>query len=242
MGATEVTRASREAELAWRTSFLGELPDSLSSQVLEGATIKHLAPADVVLVSTEAGRNEALYLLVDGLVRVFVVGPDGRQATVRYAGPAEVIGLPPLLTLGMNIRAEAVTDVTAIRLQSQRFVELCQRHVELTWILAQFLAAQVSSATEILAADIFLPVRARVARHLLDLAQRQPEGLVVLARHQQVADAIGSVREVVSREMRRLAEEGVIRRIEGGTLLQDPAELHRIAAEARARHTRSGSE
>src|SRR5204863_9351108 len=144
--------------------------------------------------------------------------------------------------LGMNIRAEAVTDVTAIRLQSQRFVALAQRHAELAWTVARFLAAQVSASNEILSADIFLPVRARIARHLLDLAQRQPEGLVVLARHQHLADAIGSVREVVSREMRRLAEDGVIRRIDSGTLLLDPAELHRIAAEARARYTRSTAE
>jgi CRP/FNR family transcriptional regulator, cyclic AMP receptor protein len=240
--ATELTRVSREMELLWRTSFLGELPEALSSQILQGATIRHMAPADLLLVSTETQRNDALYLLADGLVRVFVVGPDGRQATVRYAGPAELIGLPPLLALGMNIRAEAVTNVTAMRLDSQRFIALAQRNVELAWILARFLAAQVSASNEILAADVFLSVRARIARHLLDLAQRQPEGLVVAARHQHLADAIGSVREVVSREMRQLAQAGVIRRIEGGTLLEDPAELHRIAAEARARHTRSAAE
>src|SRR5881394_770468 len=102
-------------ELLWRTSFLGELPEALSSQVLQGATM---------------------------------------------------------------------------RLDSQRFIALAQRNVELAWILARFLAAQVSASNEILAADVFLSVRARIARHLLDLAQRQPEGLVVAARHQHLADAI----------------------------------------------------
>ena len=49
--------------------------------------------------------------------------------------------------------------------------------------------------------NMFLPVQARVARHLIDLASLQDDVLVVTAGHQEIADAIGSVREVVSRAL-----------------------------------------
>jgi len=59
----------------------------------------------------------------------------------------------------------------------------------------------------------FSTVRQRVARHLLDLAsEHQPAGrLVARVSQQALADATGSVREVVVRVLRDLRTEDVIR-------------------------------
>jgi CRP/FNR family transcriptional regulator len=74
--------------------------------------------------------------------------------------------------------------------------------------------------------NVFLSVRQRVARHLLDLAvQEQPAGLVVHASHQDIADAIGSVREVVSRVIRELRTEGLVTRSGDTIVLPNPAGL-----------------
>lgn len=68
-----------------------------------------------------------------------------------------------------------------------------------------------------LARNTFFPVRARIARHLLDLSASQQHGRDLQARvtQQELADAVGSVREVVIRALARLREEGVVRT--GGT-------------------------
>jgi hypothetical protein len=52
---------------------------------------------------------------------------------------------------------------------------------------------------------------------------------VVQASHQDIADAIGSVREVVSRTLARLEVEGLVRRVAKVVVLQDPPQLHDLA-------------
>jgi CRP/FNR family transcriptional regulator len=235
MGLTGVIGTDPKAEEAWKNSFLADLPEPLTSHLLEDSTRVRMDATELIFRRALHPGSAGLFLIVDGLVRVYLVGPDGRQATVRYADHSEIIGLPPLLVAGLGTWAEAVTEVEAIRLSSSRFVSLAQKHVELAWTTALFVAGQLASTSDVLAADIFLPVRARIARHLLDLAQRRPVGLFVPARHQQLADAVGSVREVVSREMRRFGDEGLVRRLDGGVILDDPAGLHRISIAPRGK-------
>ena len=235
MGLNGAVGSHPKGEQAWGNSFLADLPEPLAARLLEGSTRVRMDATELMFRRALHPGTAGLFLIVDGLVRVYLVGPDGRQATVRYADHSEIIGLPPLLVSGLGTWAEAVTEVEAIRLSSSRYVALAQKHVELAWATALFVAGQLASTSDVLAADIFLPVRARIARHLLDLAQRRPTGLFVPARHQQLADAVGSVREVVSREMKRFADEGLVRRIEGGVLLDDPAALHRISIAPRER-------
>jgi Crp-like helix-turn-helix domain len=77
---------------------------------------------------------------------------------------------------------------------------------------------------------MLLPVRARVAGHHLDLAERCGSESLVTAKPRRLAAASGSVREVVSRILRDREREGVLTR-EGSDQLRlvDTAALHRIA-------------
>jgi CRP-like cAMP-binding protein len=61
---------------------------------------------------------------------------------------------------------------------------------------------------------------------MLDLAERDAGQLVVAASQQDIADAIGSVREVVSRAVLWLRDEGLIRRSGRVYVLDNPAGLH----------------
>jgi CRP-like cAMP-binding protein len=230
MEPVETLRPRDEVVVAWEGSYLAELPTRLSAALLEGTFVEEIEAGELMIEGHSLGPAADVFLIVDGLVRIYLAGPDGRQATVRYASECAVIGLPPLLVAGMDMGAEAVTAVRALRFPSRRFIALAERDVGLAWPTACYIAQQLGAGNDVLAADIFLPVRARLARHLLDLARRGPHGMTVFARHQHLADAIGSVREVVSREMTRLSEKGLVRRIDEGTLLTDPAALHRLSS------------
>ncbi|WCB91761.1 hypothetical protein DSM104299_00438 [Baekduia alba] len=201
----------------------------VSARLLEGTRVES-TPAGSVVLRGGNPNDQAVVLVVAGLVRAFVHSRDGRQATARYAAEGEIVGLPPLLAETMPIMVSAVTDTLLVRLPTERFKAMASRDAALAWATARYLAQQVSNGNETLSADIFLPIRSRIARHLLDLAQREPAGLVVHVRHQHIADAIGSVREVVSREMKRLQTAGLLMRIDDGVLIANPAELHRIAS------------
>ena len=78
----------------------------------------------------------------------------------------------------------------------------------------------------------FATVRQRIARHLLDLAsdyQRSDELLAPISQ-QELADAVGTAREVVVRLLRELREEGAVRTGRDGIVIRDPERLSRFGS------------
>jgi CRP/FNR family cyclic AMP-dependent transcriptional regulator len=72
-------------------------------------------------------------------------------------------------------------------------------------------------------------VKQRVASHLLDLAsapQRPQDRLVAHVSQPELADAIGSVREVVARALRELRLAGLLATSPDSIVILDPARLH----------------
>jgi CRP/FNR family transcriptional regulator, cyclic AMP receptor protein len=86
-----------------------------------------------------------------------------------------------------------------------------------------------------LSGSAFATVRQRVARHLLDLAservrgpaaeQRSGSELVVKVSQRELAEAVGTAREVVVRVLRELRQEGVVRTGRDQIVIADPARL-----------------
>ena len=71
-----------------------------------------------------------------------------------------------------------------------------------------------------------------MAAHLLRLAEQTDRELIVRARHEAIAAAMGSVREVVSRELKRMEREGLVQRVGGITgymRIVDAAALREIS-------------
>lgn len=225
--ATALTRLSREAVAAWRTHRLaGALADS--DDILE----------DCVEVRIPAGqtvyRINELTLVVSGLIRVYLQSLDGRQITLRYVTDGDLLGLPMVLAPDAMVTvpaqaASTLTDCHLVRLSPQRFRTVVERAAVNMWPLLSELAFLFTGTTDMLAENLFLPVRARVARHLLDLATREDRRLVVHASQQQIADAIGSVREVVSRALVWMRDEGILHRDGAVYVIDDASRLHVVA-------------
>ena len=79
------------------------------------------------------------------------------------------------------------------------------------------------------AVNAFGSVRQRVAAHLLDLAsdRQRPGGrLVARVSQQKLADAAGSVREVVARALRDLRAAGIVATAADSIVILDPARLY----------------
>jgi CRP-like cAMP-binding protein len=210
-------------------SFLHGLDDRIVNSLLSSSRLDTLEPGQIVY----EGRpdHQAVLLVVDGVLRVYGASPQTRQVTIRYALRGEVVGLPGLLAGGGAVIVESLGQGRArvLRFVPERFVAIAEREAELAFRLARYIARQAFVSADTLTSNIFLPVRARVARHLLDLAVSGPEGLVVTASYQDIADAVGSVREVASREIARFKEAGLVGRVPAGLLIKDPAGLHALA-------------
>lgn len=227
---------------AWRASFMASFPDHIVRALLMNARETKIGAGQVFYRGAYHDQMAMLGLVAEGLLRIYLLADNGRQVTLHYAEPGKIVGTPALLLAGTQhdseqvrrpwqmlggrrIHGDALRDTLLLRLSPGQFLRLVRSEVAVAWPLAKFLAGQALAAQQTMSDDLFLPVQARVARHLLDLAILQDDELVVTAGHQEIADAIGSVREVVSRAMGEMREEGLIARHGNRTILTDVARL-----------------
>jgi CRP/FNR family transcriptional regulator len=109
-----------------------------------------------------------------------------------------------------------------------------QTELQIAWVLAQECARRVAALVDEISGSAFATVRQRIAHHLLSMARSQPAPPYLIAHITQMdlANAVGSVREVTVRELRVLKDEGLVLPGRGGIAIIDPDQLQRIAAEA----------
>jgi CRP-like cAMP-binding protein len=227
---------------AWQASFMASFPTHIVRALLTNARETKVEAGRVFYRGAYHDQMAMLGLVAEGLLRIYLLADNGRQVTLHYADPGVIVGAPALLLAGTQndseqarqgwqmlggarVHGEALRDTLLLRLSPGQFLRLMRTEVSVAWPLATFLASQTVAAQQILSDDMFLPVQARVARHLIDLASVEGDVLVVTAGHQEIADAIGSVREVVSRALGEMREEGLITRRGNRTVLTDVPRL-----------------
>ncbi len=220
--------------------FLSALPRAAAERLLAEA-IRINVPAGALIYRDE--ESPRLIVVVRGLLRVFLTSLDGRQVTVRYARSGDVAGL--VLVIGgpapMSIQAMTSALVVALRVDTLR--SLLATDSGVARACAEELTRQLHHLLDDLSEQTFLPIRHRLVRQLLLLATADPgPDLVVRASQQELADAIGSVREVVTRSLHQLHEEGLVDVARDEILLRDPLALAEIAGEPAPRGAPSSAE
>ena len=182
-----------------------------------------------------------LELVIAGVVRVFVTAPDGRTMTIRYCRPGALIGAVSLFAPGFALPAttQALVDAELLRLSPTAARRAAARDVRVAQAFLSELSERVLSFIWEIPGGAFATVRQRVARHLLDMAsERVPEPpsaprsrseLTVNVSQRELAEAVGTAREVVVRVLRELRQDGVVRTGRDQIVIADPDRLIREA-------------
>jgi CRP/FNR family transcriptional regulator, cyclic AMP receptor protein len=218
--------ADQEVEEALARSFLAELPPELTGALrADGERADYPAGTTVY----QAGAEPRAALVVRGLMRVYLSSPGGRQVTIRYARPGDVLGVAVLVGGPGDFGVQAVEPSSVFRISARTLLTTAQRDARVSWAIAGELNRRLFEVLEQTAVIAFGSVRQRVAAHLLDLAseQQRPHGrLVARVSQQELADAAGSVREVVARTLRDLRVAGIVANAADSVVILDPARLY----------------
>jgi CRP/FNR family transcriptional regulator, cyclic AMP receptor protein len=222
--------ADREVEDALAHSFLAGLPRELVGRLRdEGERADYPAGTTVY----RAGSDPQAALVVSGLLRVFLTSAEGRQVTVRYARPGDVLGIAVLVGGPASTSVQAVEPSSVFRVSARTLIAAARRDPRVSWAIAEELNRRLYEVLEQTAVNAFGSVRQRVAAHLLDLAsaQQHPRGrLAARVSQQELADAAGSVREVVARALRDLRVAGIVATAADSVVILDPARLYAESA------------
>ncbi len=195
----------------------------------ERAVPRDYAPGE--LIFTEGEMCAGLFVVEKGHVRIFKSSPSGREQVLSLEGPGSSIAELPVFD-GGNYPAStsAVDDARVYFISKQDFYSLCLVHPKVALKVLKVVGARLRRLVGIIEELSFTSVRSRLIANLLRLAKEgksTPAGVEIQlpASNQELASQIGTVRELVSRNLSRLQAEGLVR-MEGKTLvIPDPRKL-----------------
>lgn len=209
-------------------SHLRGLPGDVLDELMDGAASEHVSAGSYA--HREGETIPLIELVVSGIVRVFVTAPDGRTLTIRYCRPGALMGgfsvFVPRYVLPAS--TQALVDSELLRISPVVARHLAAWDGRLALALLSDLSERVQNFVAEIAGNAFTTVRQRVSRHLLDLASQgmsERGELVVLVSQRDLAEAVGTVREVVVRVLRELRQEGVVRTERERIIIVDPDRL-----------------
>ena len=221
-------RRAQALEHGLRGSFLGAVAPRTVQAVTQRAAMQHVTAGDVFVSEADAPWTG---IVLSGVARIFLRTPAGRQVTLRNARLGGSIGVAALFGDG-SISAQAITDCDLLRLDSQQLKILASRHQDLAMAIARDISVRLlETYAEIVIRD-HGSVHQRLARQLLQLSRRSPRTpLAVQMSHSEIADAVGSAREVVTRHLHRFQTDGMLRLERGRITIVDPMRLHEAASD-----------
>ncbi|MHB9031628.1 MAG: Crp/Fnr family transcriptional regulator [Anaerolineae bacterium] len=171
------------------------------------------------ILSQEGEPCTAVYWVAEGRLRVITLALNGRDHTLTEAAKGQVLNLVPALDGGpAPATIVAATRAAVFALPCTALEELVQQYPQLASLLLHDLAARLRQQTA-QAADLALrSVAERLARLLVGAAA-SADGLHTTQR--EMASRLGTVREVVARELARFEERGWVKLGRGSIEITD---------------------
>ncbi|MBU1315075.1 MAG: Crp/Fnr family transcriptional regulator [Alphaproteobacteria bacterium] len=209
-----------------RAVFPASLEPDVSA-LLEGLRPVH--PRSGTILFRPGDQAQAFLVLLSGRVGVYLTGRNGREILLYAVQGGETCVQTTLGMLGSaayRCEALAETDLVAVMIPRSLFDTLMAESACFRAFVFKDFAARLADMMGLLEQVAFTSIRERLARVLVE---RAGEGDLVQATHQELAVAIGSAREVVSRRLEALASTGVVENERGRVRIRDRRALLRMA-------------
>ena len=198
------------------------LGDVLLREMARRGTVRSYA-ANTVLV-TEGDESDALYIVLEGRVKVYGAGVDGREIVYGVQEAGEYFGE---LTLDGGPRSASVMSLaptSCVVVNGSEVRDFLAHHPDFALHLVKKLITLVRSSTEHVKSLALDDVYGRIARLLRTLARESPEadGLPMVPERltqQDIAERVGASREMVSRIFKPLVEGGYVEQRRGRIVL-----------------------
>ena len=173
----------------------------------------------------EGDPAAGLFIVLEGRVRLSRTAVDGREQVLDVVGKGEFFNVAPFVDAGpAPATVRAMAPLRCFHLAPAMLLPLLETQPDLMLLLLRDLAAQVRDLAVLLEDLAFRTVRERIARILLHEAA---DGTAALT-HQELAARAGTVREIVGRTLRQMAQEGLVELARGQVLVLDMAGLKHI--------------
>ena len=177
---------------------------------------KRVFPAGTRVMSAQQ-PGEALYLLLEGSVKIQLDREDGTEITLALLGPGDTVGEMSLVEReGRSANVVTVEETTFLWMDRASFLDCLQSMSQLTYNLVRQLSSRLRLANQKIQALSTLDVAGRVARQILIFAEQygrhEPGGIriPVPLTQSDIAEMVGATRERVNHAMVAFKQSGAL--------------------------------
>lgn len=156
---------------------------------------------------------QGIYLIIEGSVKIFKTSSSGREVTLAIESAPSSVAEVPLFDGGpYPASVTALEPVVAAFIGTRDFQQVCSHHPAVALKILGAAGKRLRQLVGLIELVTFGSVRQRLASLLLELsAGAQSERFPLAMTHQELASRLGTVREVVSRNLSRFQAEGLLR-------------------------------
>jgi len=206
--------------------YFSELSDEELNEVGRYFFEESYVRDEIIFLEGDEARN--LYFVASGVVKTFKTSSDGKEQTIELARPGDVLNEVAVFDGGPNpTSAQAITPVRLYKIEKSKMLAIISQRPVIALEALRLMAAKMRRLTELVEDLSFRPVVGRVAKILLEQA-RAP--LVSRLSQREMAAMAGTAREMVSRSLKTLEDEGAIKMERNRVVILDPEALERRAA------------
>jgi CRP/FNR family transcriptional regulator, cyclic AMP receptor protein len=173
-------------------------------------------PAGTRVMSAQQ-PGEALYVLLEGSVKIQLDREDGSEITLALLGPGDTVGEMSLVEReGRSANVVTLEDTTFLWMDRASFLDCLQSMSQLTYNLVRQLSSRLRLANQKIQALSTLDVAGRVARQILIFAEqygRHESGAIripVPLTQSDIAEMVGATRERVNHAMVAFKQQGTL--------------------------------
>jgi CRP/FNR family transcriptional regulator, cyclic AMP receptor protein len=184
----------------------------------------------------EGDDGDCLYVVLDGKMKLTRAAADGRENLLSVLGPGEMFGELSLFDpRPRTSTASAVTDAILASLRHDALRPWLKERPEVSLHMLRALAQRLRRANDVTADLVFTDVPGRVAKNLLDLADRfgteEADGLHVHhdLTQEELAQLVGASRETVNKALADFAARGWLQISARSVLILDVERLRKRA-------------
>jgi CRP/FNR family cyclic AMP-dependent transcriptional regulator len=217
-----------------KAPLFAALDDETADSLIASMTPQHMERGDVLFREGDSG--DRLYVIGEGKIKLGRSSPDGRENLLAILGPGEMFGELSLFDPGARTAtATAVAETQIVGLTNEQLKTFLAERPGVAATLLAALARRLRRTNESLADLVFTDVPGRVAKALLDLAERfgRPVDGGVMVSHdltqEELAQLVGASRETVNKALADFATRGWLKLEARAVLVQDMERLQRRA-------------
>ncbi len=190
-------------------SFFSQVDRTSQKRLAQIATTRQFDKGEVIF--REGEKAAGLFVVVEGLVRIYKLAPSGKEHVLHLAGPGMTFGEVAVLgNFPLPAFAETVEPATCVVLPAASFIQALHEDHRLCLQILASMAMWIRSLVGLLEGIVLRDAAGRVAAYLLQVHAEQGGAISLPGLKKHIASHLNLTSETLSRTLRQLKEQGLI--------------------------------